>query len=263
MPPPKLDPDEWKEIHNQYLQSIMYSRQEEDAKRKHEYAANQDAVRTKLVELYDKKAVYERQLKELNEAIHQNEKLQEHLVHEYDESNVYITEKRRVEDHTREADLVHLYNHHVALKETRENIASKESSKENALPKNSRHSTRDVPPQTNGAGWTSINGSRRRSRREEEEEPPTDPGNLLSSIYHNPVDEIDSLNGRAMALRNGINRTRPGAGSNGVADEADANSPEGYAAGRAKDRPLKPKQRHSLPSLPSAARSPHEKLRKS
>ncbi|KAI1773649.1 hypothetical protein F4818DRAFT_421261 [Hypoxylon cercidicola] len=241
--------EDWDEIRKNYWENTKYAREREDVKRNHEYATNQDQIRTKLVELYDQKTHIEHELSNLVGLIQHNERLQEQMAQEFEEDQGRLAAQRRDEDLAQEQWFAR----------TREN-----ASKENAPPKSSsgrRQSNRDIiSPQANGAGavagWTSINGSRRRGRREEDEEPPVDPGNLLSSIYHNPVD--DALNGRAMPLRSNSNRIRPGPVSNGVAGEGDANASEGYPFNRAKDRPLKPKQRHSLPSLP-AARSPSRK----
>ncbi|KAI1393182.1 uncharacterized protein F4822DRAFT_383786 [Hypoxylon trugodes] len=226
-------------------ETTRYAREKEDAQRQQDYAAQQDSLRTQLVQLYDKKAHLNHELQVVNFSIQQYEHQQEKLAHEFEESNARILAQRQEADRLQEEWFAR----------SREDPAQKE----NARPKSSsnrRQSNRDAPPQTNGFGWTSINGSRRRSRKEEEEEPPADPGNLMSSIYHNPVEESDTLNGRAMPLRSGGgHRARPGPIPNGVANEMESGVGEGPLAGRPRDRPLKPKQRHSLPSFP-AARSP-------
>ncbi|KAI1373012.1 hypothetical protein F4677DRAFT_430723 [Hypoxylon crocopeplum] len=231
------------EMEKAYWDKIRYTREKEDAKDNQEYAAHQDQLRIRLVELYDRKTQLQQELQDVIGGIQFHEEQQEHVAHKFDDRRSQILAKRREEDLAQEEWLAR----------SREDAASKE----NARPKSSsdrRQSSRDMPAQPNGAGWTSINGARRRSRREEEEEPPADPGNLLSSIYHNPVEEPDSLNGRAMPLRSSSIRTRPVTASNGVAVEADASASEGQPAARARDRPLKPKQRHSLPSIPASAR---------
>ncbi|KAI1105645.1 hypothetical protein F4804DRAFT_303587 [Jackrogersella minutella] len=244
---------DWNEVERKYWETTKYTREREDTKRRLEYDDQQDQLRSSLRKSYDKKAHLQRELQILVDSIQQQEKQQERLVHEFEETGSRVLAQRQREDWTQEEWFAR----------AREESASKE----NARPKSSsgrRQSNRDVQPQTNGAGWTSINGARRRSRREEEEEPPADPGNLLSSIYHNPVEEAESINGRAMPLRSGGNRVRPGPPlnsvvSNGAPGEMDVSAAEGYPVGRARDRPLKPKQRHSLPSYPAAARTPNGK----
>ncbi|KAI1134878.1 hypothetical protein F5Y05DRAFT_396768 [Hypoxylon sp. FL0543] len=238
-----------------HWETIKYARELEDAKRTQEYHIHQDELRGRLVELYDTKAQLERDLQAVNGNIAHYEERQEQLAQTYEDNTLQIAAQRREDDQAQEKWFTRAH----------EDAASRETARPKSSSSCRRQSIRDMPPQANGAGWTSINGTRRRGRREEEEEPPADPGNLLSSIYHNPVDEADSINGRAMPLRSGGgNRVRPGPTSNGVAPngvptETDANAAEGYLAGRAKDRPIKPKQRHSLPSYP-APRSLNGKL---
>ncbi|KAI0834481.1 hypothetical protein F5Y06DRAFT_155460 [Hypoxylon sp. FL0890] len=240
-----------------YWETTKAAREREDAHRTATYHMHQDEMRRHLVELYDRKTQIERDLQTVNDTIATYEEKQELLAQRFEETARQTIAARREEDQAQEEWFARAH----------EDAASKE----NARPKSSssssgrRQSIRDMPPQANGAGWTSINGTRRRGRREEEEEPPADPGNLLSSIYHNPVDEAESLSGRVMPLRSGGgNRIRPslnfnGVAMNGVTSELDANATEASLAGRAKDRPIKPKQRHSLPSFP-APRSLNGKL---
>ncbi|OTA94660.1 hypothetical protein M434DRAFT_29637 [Hypoxylon sp. CO27-5] len=239
-----------------YWELKKQMREREDAKHAQDYADHQDEMRSHLVELYDRKAQLELDLNNVARNIASIEHQQEKLAHEFEEFTARVMAERREEDRAQGQWVAHPHE---------------DAAKGNGRPKSSssgrRQSNRDMPPQANGAGWTSINGTRRRGRREEEEEPPADPGNLLSSIYHNPVDEAESLNGRAMPLRSGGSRARPGPVPNGIASsgasnetDANANATESYLAGRAKDRPIKPKQRHSLPSFPAAARSLNGKL---
>lgn len=242
-----------------YWEMKKQLRNREDAQRAQDYADHQDQMRSHLVGLYDKKAQLELDLDNVTRNIASIEHQQEQLAHEFEEAAARVMAEREEEDRAQEKWVAHAGE-------------GEDATKENARPKSSssgrRQSNRDMAPQANGAGWTSINGTRRRGRRDEEEEPPADPGNLLSSIYHNPVDEAESINGRAMPLRSGGgSRARPGPAlngmaSNGTSNETDANATatEGYLAGRAKDRPIKPKQRHSLPSFPGIPRSQNGKL---
>ncbi|KAI1456713.1 hypothetical protein F4805DRAFT_467896 [Annulohypoxylon moriforme] len=241
------------EMERSYWETTKRNRAQEDNIRKSEYTAHQDGLRTNLVRLYDSQTQLQRELLILADEIQQHEKKQEQLVHDFEENEHHIREQRLKEDRMQEEWFIR----------AREDSASKENARPKSSSSGRRQSNREAPSQTNGAGWTSINGTRRRGRREEEEEPPADPGNLLSSIYHNPVDDSEPINGRVMPLRNGGNRVRPGptngVASNGVSNEMEMNAAEGYPTGRTKDRPLKPKQRHSLPSFPAAARSPNGK----
>ncbi|KAI0378709.1 hypothetical protein F5Y04DRAFT_144035 [Hypomontagnella monticulosa] len=242
---------EWSEVEKTYWENTKRARELEDEKRQQEYTSHEAKLRSRLVELYDRKQNFQRELQQIVAEIQHHEEQQEKLVHAFEDTQGRILIQRQEED--------------KAQKQQFARSRQEFESKENARPKSSssarRQSNREALLQTNGtgngAGWTSINGSRRRSRREEEEEPPVDPGNLLSSIYHNPVDESESLNGRTMPLRSSSNRARPGLASNGVTNDVEV--PEGYQANRPKDRPLKPKQRHSLPSFPPASRSPNGK----
>ncbi|KAI0880790.1 uncharacterized protein GGS22DRAFT_80226 [Annulohypoxylon maeteangense] len=234
------------EMERSYWETTKYNRAQEDKVRNHEYADHQDGLRNNLVRLYDTRTQLQHELLILTDKIQQHEKKQEQLAHDFEESELRLREKRQKDDRAQEEWFLR----------AREDAVSKENARPKSSSSSRRQSNREAPSQTNGAGWTSINGARRRGRREEEEEPPADPGNLLSSIYHNPVDESESINGRVMPLRNGGNRVRPGPTSNGVSNEMETSGAEGYPTGRTKDRPLKPKQRHSLPSFPAAGRSP-------
>ncbi|KAI2609169.1 hypothetical protein GGR54DRAFT_643658 [Hypoxylon sp. NC1633] len=236
---------DWNEMEKDYWNTTKYNREREDNSAKQEYGRSQDELRTRLVTLYDTKLRLQQEMQLVTVDIAKFEEQQEILAKSFEELRANTLIRRQADDRTKEEWFIR---------------AREESGyKENARPKSSagRHpSARDIPSQPNGAaGWTSINGARRRGRRDEEEEPPADPGNLLSSIYHNPVGDADSVNGRVMPLRSSSNRARPGPSSNGVPSEMDTNGTEGSPAGRSKDRPLKPKQRHSLPSFPAASRS--------
>ncbi|KAI0097116.1 hypothetical protein F4814DRAFT_453643 [Daldinia grandis] len=240
-------PEDWDEVERSQRETTKCAREKEDVKIQQEYRVNADQLRAQLIQLYDRKSQLQDELQVIEGDIEHREKLQERLANEFDDNGALLASRRRAEDQAQE----------LFFARNREDAASKE----NVRPKSSngtrRQPNRDMQQLANGAaGWTSINGTRRRGRREEEEEPPADPGNLLSSVYHNPVEESDSLNGRSMPLRSSNNRGRPSLTSNGVATEANADIPENYLVNRAKDRPLKPKQRHSLPSLPATARSP-------
>ncbi|KAI1766077.1 hypothetical protein GGR53DRAFT_519277 [Hypoxylon sp. FL1150] len=246
--------EEWDKVMKDYRENAQHTREREDGRRNLEYVAAQDHIRQQLVGLYDRKAQVQKELTSILGLIQSNERLQEDLAQQFEDERAHLEKRRRDEDLAQEEWFA----------KSRENVMMKEATRPKSSG-NRRQSNRDLaPPQSNGAangavngaGWTSINGSRRRGRRENEEEPPVDPGNLLSSVYHNPVD--DSLNGRPMPLRSSTNRMRPAPTHSGVVGEGDANTQEGYPVSPLKTRPLKPKQRHSLPSLP-AGRSPNGK----
>ncbi|KAI2636274.1 hypothetical protein GGS26DRAFT_548336 [Hypomontagnella submonticulosa] len=242
---------EWSEIEKTYWENTKRVREMEDEEHRQNYASNEAKLRSRIVDLYDEKARLERELQHNDMEIQHYEKEQERLVHEFEETQGRVLIQRREEDQLQRQQFAR----------QRQELESKENTRPKSSSSARRQSNREVLSQTNGtgnaAGWTSINGSRRRTRRDEEE-PPADPGNLLSSIYHNPVDS-ESLNARTMPLRSSANRSRASlASSNGATNEADV--PDGYQANRPKDRPLKPKQRHSLPSIPAAGRSPNGKL---
>ncbi|KAI2778739.1 hypothetical protein F4815DRAFT_447023 [Daldinia loculata] len=239
--------EDWDEAEKNHRETTKSAREKEDVRIQQEYRIHADQLRAQLIQLYDRKSQLQDELQAIEGDIEHHEKQQERLINEFDDNEARLASRRRAEDQAQESFFAR----------NREDAASKE----NVRPKSSngtrRQPSRDMQPLANGAAtWTSINGSRRRGRREEEDEPPADPGNLLSSVYHNPMEESDSLNGRSMPLRSSNNRGRPSLTSNGVATEANADTPESYLINRAKDRPLKPKQRHSLPSIPATARSP-------
>lgn len=245
--------EDWDEAEKNHRETTKSAREKEDVRIQQEYRIHADQLRAQLIQLYDRKSQLQDELQAIEGDIEHHEKQQERLINEFDDNEARLASRRRAEDQAQESFFAR----------NREDAASKE----NVRPKSSngtrRQPSRDMQPLANGAAtWTSINGSRRRGRREEEDEPPADPGNLLSSVYHNPMEESDSLNGRSMPLRSSNNRGRPSLTSNGVATEANADTPESYLINRAKDRPLKPKQRHSLPSIPATARSPSGRPRK-
>ncbi|KAI1496227.1 hypothetical protein F5X99DRAFT_83103 [Biscogniauxia marginata] len=241
--------EDWIALQENHWQSTRATRNEEDAKLNHEYALRQDKCRHSLVDLYDKKSQLQNQVHAVEASIQYQEKEQERLSQEYEVTRARLLAQRQEEDRSQQEWFARARENEIAAKE-------------NTQPKtNGRLFNRDMPPPTPGSGgWTSINGSRRRGRREEDDEPPADPGNLLSSIYHNPVDEQDSPTSRAMPLRHSTNRSRPGTSSNGLTAEIDTAAPETYTTNRARDRPLKPKQqRHSLPGFSAVVRSPTAK----
>ncbi|KAI0010211.1 hypothetical protein F4779DRAFT_578542 [Xylariaceae sp. FL0662B] len=244
--------EEWNEVEREYWQNTKTARDHEDATFRQEYTARQDQLRTLLVELYDRKTALQNELTGVAASIQFHEEEQERLAQEFDTKNTRIFAQRVEED--RNQDDWFARAREIGAPNKGDSPPKRNGNSNSNSGR--RPSNRDMPTPANGGGWTSINGARRRNRREGEEEPPADPGNLLSSIYHNPVDETELPNGRTMPMRNSVNRARLSAASNGTTAETDAGVSEGLQAGRAKDRPLKPKERHSLPSFPAVVRSP-------
>ncbi len=224
-----------------YWQDAQATRARQDAKIDAEFRARQDGSRNRLVDLYNRKSQLQNELQSLESSIAIQEQEQERLARDYEDTRTLLRLQRDKED-LRQQEL---------FAQARE----QEARKENALPKShGRQSSKgDMPPPTTATGgWTSINGSRRRSRREDEDDLPADPGNLLGSVYHNPVDESE-VNGQG-TIRNGSVRPHLAAVPNG-ASIADDENLHGQARKNG-ERPLKPKQRHSLPTFTSVVRSP-------
>ncbi|KAI5856788.1 hypothetical protein GGS23DRAFT_393728 [Durotheca rogersii] len=233
--------DDLDEMERSYWEVVKGSRAKEDLRIDHEYTTQEAQLRHQLVDLYDRKTQLNNELRLVAGRIQQYEEQQERLAHDFEKSRERLRAQRREDDRTQE-----------------DRFAKKRETLGSTRPKSSGSTgRRQSGSQSGAAGWTSINGaSRRRSRREEDEvEPPADPGNLLSSIYHNPVDETEPVGGRAMPLRSSATRARAGPVLNGLGIDVDMNGPDGPLNSRVKDRLLKPK-RHSLPSIPAGARLP-------
>ncbi|CAJ2506800.1 Uu.00g079860.m01.CDS01 [Anthostomella pinea] len=235
-------------MESNHWQNTKIKRDREDDSLTYDYNQRQDEYRRELAKLYDRKHQLENELLSVQSGIQSYEALQEHLSHEQDANRARLLSERQEEDRSHAAWFAH----------ARESSAA---TKANTPPESNGHlPSRGMPPPMPadaeaGGGWTSINGGpRRRSRRDDQVDPPADPGNLLSSIYHNPVEENDSPTSRAMPLRHSANRSRPSTSSHGTPPELDAVP---AFASRYIDRPLKPKQeRHSLPSFSAIVRSP-------
>ncbi|RYP47399.1 hypothetical protein DL768_006514 [Monosporascus sp. mg162] len=221
-----------------YWQQTEIARAREDAKMEAEFRHRQDGSRGRLVDLYNRKSQLENELQSLVSSITYQEQEQERLVRDYEETRAQLRVQRQNED----------LRQQEWFSQAREREA-----KQGYRPKsNGRQSSNgELPPLAAVRGWTSINGSRRRSRREEDDEPPADPGNLLGSVYHNPVDDSDA-NSQGM-VRNGSFRSPSRAFSAGVSTEDENLSGQARKNG---ERPLKPKERHSLPTFTSVVRSP-------
>ncbi|KAI1338189.1 hypothetical protein F5Y15DRAFT_134606 [Xylariaceae sp. FL0016] len=235
---------DWAVMEASHWQDVRVQREREDASLNHEYTQRQDSLRRVLISLYDRKSQLQNELASVDSSIKMHETEQERLAQDWEEKDRQLATLREGEDRAN------------AEWFARRRADGRE--KENALPKSSDpYHSRELPPPANSGGWTSINGGVRQPvrRRENDAEPPPDPGNLLSSIYHNPVEEKESPTSRAIPLRASTTRSRPGTASNGIAPlngiMADTES-----GSRSRDRPLKPKSRHSLPGFATLNRSP-------
>ncbi|KAK7756263.1 hypothetical protein SLS62_001859 [Diatrype stigma] len=259
-----------------YWQQTTVARAREDAKMDADYRARRDKYRGHLVDLYNRKSQLQNDLQSLEASISFQEQEQERLAHEYEETRTRIRTLRERED-ARQQELFYQVREEEARREAmRPESNGLQSAKENmplppvtvsvAAPVTAPAVAPAAPAAPAAAptaaaaaatgGWTSINGAaRRRSRREEDDEPPADPGNLLGSVYHNPVDESE-VNGHGHGIiRNGSVRPHhPPTAPNGISIVEEDNLHS--QARKNGERPLKPKQRHSLPTFTSVVRSP-------
>ena len=222
-----------------YWQKVQAARTLEDAKMDADYRNRRDTSRARLIELYNRKSQIQNELQSLEAGIAYQEQEQERLNHDFDRARSQLQTHREEEDR----------QHHEWLTRARE-----DAKRDDAHSKTNGQASSNGEPQSHATatgGWTSINGSRRRSRREEEELP-ADPGNLLGSVYHNPVDEHEMP--RHSGIRNGTGRAHLSTLLNGAsAGEEENASGQDRKSG---ERPLKPKERHSLPTFTSVVRSP-------
>ncbi|KAH8653704.1 hypothetical protein BX600DRAFT_84939 [Xylariales sp. PMI_506] len=208
------------EAEQDYLRGVQLGRQREDEQAHHEFSLRYEQTRSRLIELYDRKSALQNDLQSIEQSIKLQEMEQERLAKDWEDTVSRVTSERRDQDRQREA----WFSKH----------------RENGSPRRTngrRASSRDMGnPQSNAGGWTSINGIRSRTNgtHDDDEELPTDPGNLLSSGYQ-PADGGEP-NGKPVPFR-----------SNG----ADMDVDDGEAALAVRSRPLKPKQRHSLPGFAS------------
>ncbi|KAH9898961.1 hypothetical protein F4778DRAFT_180142 [Xylariomycetidae sp. FL2044] len=228
--------------------NLNIAREREDVKSTQDYTARQDHLKSRLMELYEKKSHMQNELAACHAAIEYQEQERERLANDFDRNRARLEAQRHQEDEQQEA----------WFKRNRE---GKAASSATAVPAvrdtvNGRLAHRVLPPPVpSNRGWTSINGaSRQHPNAQGDDGPPPDPGNLLSSIYHNPVDEGEMSKGRSMPVRDVVNALQPGTATNGYDMDVDMTGANGFQPGHA--RMLKPKQRRSLPSIPSIIGSP-------
>lgn len=240
-------PREWDEMERQYWQTTKVARQRHDANLSQEYSTRQEGLRTRLISMYDRKSQLQNELQSIKDSIELQENEQERLAAEHEDKCVGLASRRQQEDRAQ----------HEWFQRARRDGRFDSANRHGIQPQSTGprpNSGGSAASSTSGpAAWTSINGNRPRANHE----PPTDPGNLLSSVFHNPMDEAEA-NARSMPLRTSK-------GTNDMAHELYPSSTDDYGALHKKmtERPLKPKQRHSLPGFSSITRSPGSTPRKS
>ncbi|KAK8058579.1 hypothetical protein PG994_009027 [Apiospora phragmitis] len=226
-----------REIQPSRPQDIKTSREKEDTDLYNRYAHRHNEYNDKLAELITRRSYIENEINAVDSAIKYHQQEQARVAQEYKDKQNAIVAQRRLEDQRAANDQMELER-------------SRESGKMNGQGRTRRASIRDITHQQNGSGggWTSIN-ARPRSRREDDEEHHADPGNLLGKGYQ-PMDDAEP-NGRS-TQRTGLPRHGPN-GHDMEADDSEASL--AYRPRKADEqRPLKPKQRHSLPSFSAGNR---------
>ncbi|KAH7041343.1 uncharacterized protein B0I36DRAFT_312623 [Microdochium trichocladiopsis] len=237
-------PRDWDESERQYWQSTKVARQRQDASLSQEYSARQEAIRARLIGMYDRKSQLQNELQSINASIELQENEQERLAAEHEDNCVGLASRRQQEDRAQHEWFQRARREHRVDNTGRPSIRP-QSSGPRPGSGGSAASTASGP-----AAWTSINGARTRNSHAQGSEPPTDPGNLLSSVFHNPMDETEA-NARSMPFRTSK-------ATNDLAHEPYPYVTDDYASQNKKlaERPLKPKQRHSLPGFSSISQSP-------
>jgi hypothetical protein len=208
------------------LKALAENRRREDFDLEQAYTQKYQTLRSKLVNLYDRRSNVQNELGTINQSIRLLETDQEHLSQEWDATVARVQGTRAKEDRDNEV--------RIAAAHERERAAALGAP---------RPQTNGHPPAGQPGGWTSINGVRgRKSARDDDEELPTDPGNLLSSGYQPQHVDDGETNGRPLPYR-----------TNGPDMDVDETDPSLAV----RSRPLKPKQqqqqqqRHSLPGFHS------------
>ncbi|KAK7967285.1 uncharacterized protein PG986_001562 [Apiospora aurea] len=227
-----------REIQPSRPQDIKTSREQEDTELYNRYANRHNEYNDKLAELITRRSYIENELISVDAAIKYHQQEQARVAQEYKDKQEAIAAQRRLEDQR------------AAAHDQMELERSRESGKMSSQGRTRRASIRDITHQQNGSGggWTSIN-ARPRSRREDDDEHHADPGNLLGKGYQ-PMDDAEP-NGRS-TQRTGLPRHGPN-GHGMEADDSEASL--AYRPRKADEqRPLKPKQRHSLPSFSAGSR---------
>ncbi|KAK8113184.1 hypothetical protein PG984_013710 [Apiospora sp. TS-2023a] len=224
-----------REIQPSRPQDIKTSREKEDTDLYNRYAHRHNEYNDKLADLIARRSYMENEFHAVESAIKYHQQEQARVAQEYKDKQEAIQAQRRLEDQRAAHDQMELER--------------RESGKMNGQGRTRRASIREITHQENGSGgWTSIN-ARPRSRREDDEEHHADPGNLLGKGYQ-PMDDAEP-NGRS-TQRTGLPRHGPN-GHDVDADDSEASL--AYRPRKADEqRPLKPKQRHSLPSFAAGNR---------
>lgn len=230
-----------REIQPSRPQDIKTSREKEDTDLYNRYAHRHNEYNDKLADLIARRSYMENEFHAVESAIKYHQQEQARVAQEYKDKQEAIQAQRRLEDQRAAHDQMEMER--------------RESGKMNGQDRTRRASIREITHQQNGSGgWTSIN-ARPRSRREDDEEHHADPGNLLGKGYQ-PMDDAEP-NGRS-TQRTGLPRHGPN-GHDVDADDSEASL--AYRPRKADEqRPLKPKQRHSLPSFSAGNRGSRKSI---
>jgi len=186
----------------------------------------------------ERRVLVETEFHAVESAIKYHHQEQARVAQEYKDKQNILEAQRRLEDQRAAQEQMEL------------DLERSRDGKTNGQGRTRRASIRDITHQQNGSGggWTSIN-ARPRSRRDDDEEHHADPGNLLGKGYQ-PMDDAEP-NGRS-TQRTGL----PRHGTNGHdVDPDDSEASLAYRPRKADEqRPLKPKQRNSLPGFSAGNR---------
>ena len=181
--------------------------------------------------MYDRKSQLQNELQAINASIELQENEQEHLATEHENNCLGLAARRQQEDRAQQDWFSKARREqHIDRSGIRPNSSSTRP--------DSRGSSASAV--NSPAAWTSINGVRSRDNHTHEIEPPADPGNLLSSVYSNPMNETEA-NARSMPFR-----TDKGPGDSPHDPYHMASEDYGVHGKKLAERPLKPKQRTEI-----------------
>ncbi|KAI0148371.1 hypothetical protein GGR57DRAFT_238709 [Xylariaceae sp. FL1272] len=237
---------DWPALEADYWQTTRRARDREDAKLAHEYSSRQEHVQQQIAEFSSKRQGLEREIRDLDARITSQEREGQRLQQEFNFRKATLTAQRQEEDRSQQR----------WFERAREGSYP---GKENAMPKNNDENLRrELPPPDAAAGWTSINGSLRRSTRREarEQKPASNPGSLFGNVFHNPLEEDESPAASNVIGRNESARPQPINTDRADNGYSSLRADDGSIVDHARNRPLKPKERHSLPDFPTPSRSP-------
>ncbi|KAI1259096.1 hypothetical protein F5Y18DRAFT_420971 [Xylariaceae sp. FL1019] len=237
---------DWPALEADYWQTTKRFRDREDAKLAHEFSTRQEHVQQEVTELSSKRQGLERDIRDIDARITHQEREGQRLQQEFNYRKSNLAAQRQEEDRSQQR----------WFERAREGSYP---GKENALPKDNEESLpRELPAPDAAGGWTSINGSLRRSTRREarEQKPPSHPGSLFGNVFHNPVEENESPAASNIIGRNETARQQPVNTDRADNRWSSMRPDDGSIVDHARNRPLKPRERRSLPDFPTPSRSP-------